>query len=91
MHPRRHALQRALGAGNLYVDPHLGAVECRAGDRFLLCTDGVVDGLWDRHLDELVRAPGAAEAKDPPAVRLVKAAVAESGRDNTTALVVEML
>ena len=83
-HPRRNALQQALGAGNQFVDPHLGAIAHQPGDRFVWCTDGVVDGLWDHQLEELVRG-----AADDPAVarRLVDAAVEASGRDNATAIV----
>jgi protein phosphatase len=86
-HPRRNVLTQSLGAGNQFVEPHVGAVGLEAGDRFLLCSDGLVDGLWDRQLDEIIRADhnGAAVAQ-----RLVEEAVQRSGRDNTTAVVVEV-
>ena len=90
-HPRRNILQRALGAGNQFVDPQVGAVACEPGDIFLLCTDGVVDGLFDSQLRELLRHPDSHEAKLNPAERLVTTAIANAGRDNTTALVVEVL
>src|ERR1017187_1761950 len=45
-HPRRNALQQALGAGNQFIEPHIGAVAYRLGDRFLICSDGLNDGLW---------------------------------------------
>ena len=51
-HPRRNVLQNALGGGNQFVDPQVGAVACERGDIFLLCTDGLVDGLYDRQLVE---------------------------------------
>jgi protein phosphatase len=84
-HPRRNALSQALGAGNQFLDPHIGAVRCQCGDRLLLCTDGVTEGLWDRQIAELLQEPGGGG----PAPRLVHAAVENSGRDNCTALVVE--
>lgn len=85
-HPARSSLQQALGAGHQVVEPQVGAVRCEPGDRFLLCTDGLVDGLWDRRIEEAVRSqPGPGIARE-----LVEEAVAESGRDNTTALVVEI-
>jgi protein phosphatase len=86
-HPRRNLLQKALGAGHQFIDPQVGAVALEAGDTFLLCTDGVIDGLDDQQLGEHLRAPEAAEN---PAQFLVNAAVANSGRDNTTALVVQV-
>ena len=88
-HPRRNALSQALGAGNQFIEPQIGAVGHRPGDRFLICSDGLVDGLWDRQLDEIVRAPTLADAS--AAKRLVDEAVQTSGRDNTTAVVIEMV
>jgi len=89
-HPRRNVLQKALGAGHQYVEPQVGAVACEPGDIFLLCTDGVTDGLYDANLLELLRTPDARQAALDPAQRVVDAGVAYSGRDNTTALVVEV-
>jgi protein phosphatase len=73
------------------VDPHLGAVGCRPGDRFLICSDGLIDGLWDRQIEESIRTAPAADDHRSPAARLVDEAVQSSGRDNTTAVVVEIL
>ncbi len=85
-HPRRNVLQQALGAGNQFVDPQLGAVGYRPGDRFVICSDGVIEGLWDHHIDELARQPDA-----DPARLMVEQAVANSGADNTTAVVISIL
>lgn len=89
-HPRRNALSKALGAGHQFVDPQVGAVGYAPGDRFLLCTDGLVDGLYNHRLNDLIRHPGEDARHMPPAERLVDAALAQSGKDNTTALVVEV-
>jgi PPM family protein phosphatase len=88
-HPRRNALQQALGAGHQFVEPHLGAVAHFAGDRFLICSDGLVDGLWDRQLEERIRASAPDDAVSI-AQQLVEEAVQASGRDNTTAVVIEI-
>ncbi|HEY8902874.1 MAG TPA: protein phosphatase 2C domain-containing protein [Chthoniobacterales bacterium] len=85
-HPARNSLQRALGAGHQFVDPQLGAVAVESGDRFLLCTDGVIDGLFDAQISEFLQALG----EGSPARLLVDAAVERSGRDNTTAVVLEI-
>jgi serine/threonine protein phosphatase PrpC len=90
LHPRRNALQQALGAGNQFIEPHVGAVAYRPGDRFLLCSDGVNEGLWDRQLEELIRTPPPNLARQSAAQRLVEEAVRASGEDNTTAVVVEI-
>ncbi len=88
-HPRRSVLQKALGAGNQFVDPQLGVVGAEPGDLFLLCTDGLVDGLRDELIGDQLRGepdPTAAEV----ARRLVDMSVASSGKDNTTALIVRL-
>ncbi len=90
-HPRRHVLQHALGGGNQFVDPQVGAVACERGDFFLLCTDGLVDGCYDRQLVEVLREMKASKVSPNPAQALVEAAVNNSGRDNTTALIVQVV
>jgi len=90
-HPRRNVLQQALGAGMQFVDPQIGAVSCQPGDRFLLCTDGLTDGIWDHALEDLMRLPSPKDGEMDFAQRLVKTSLAESGQDNTTALVVEVM
>ncbi len=89
MHPRKNVLAQALGAGHRYLIPNLGFIDYEPGDEFVFCTDGVIDGLWDRAIEEYVRTPTSDMAQQPPAQRLVLSAVAESGRDNATAVVVE--
>lgn len=91
-HPRRNVLQKALGAGNQFVEPQVGAVGYETGDIFLLCTDGLVDGFYDEQFAEFLRSPEAALSEGNVAQRLVKAALEKgAGRDNLTALVVEVL
>lgn len=90
-HPRRNALQQALGAGHQFIDPHLGAVSHGLGDKFLICSDGIIDGLWDRQLEETLRTAPPSDDARSPAHRLVEQAVQSSGRDNATALVVELV
>ena len=89
-HPRRNVLQKALGGGNQFVDPQVGAVGCEPGDIFLLCTDGLTDGLYDGHLLDLLCPAESADAADNPAASLVEASLKNSGRDNTTALVIQV-
>ena len=89
-HPSRNSLNQALGAGHQFIDPHIGAIGYQPGDRFLICSDGLIDGLWDRAINELLREPSAALAEKNPAQRLVEEALAASGRDNITAIVVEV-
>jgi serine/threonine protein phosphatase PrpC len=91
VHPRRSALQKALGGGNQFVDPQVGAVAYRAGDTFLLCTDGLVEGLYDRQFVEMLRPDEPAKIDADLAHRLVEESLNQDGRDNTTALVVQVI
>ena len=84
-HPMRHALNQALGAGRQFIEPQFGAVVYEPGDRFLLCSDGLIDGLWDHHLDEF----GHSVNDNTAAQRLITESLERSGRDNLTAVVVE--
>ena len=90
-HPRRNVLQKALGGGNQFVEPQVGAVGFETGDTFLLCTDGLVDGLYDHHIVELLAPAKNPRPDDNPARRLVEASLETSGRDNVTALVIQVV
>lgn len=90
-HPQRSVLSQCLGSGHRYLKPQLGSLEYTHGDALILCTDGVNDGLWDRGIDEMVRSPMPVWAVREPADRLVLSAVEESGRDNATAVVIQLL
>jgi protein phosphatase len=89
-HPRRNVLQKALGGGNQFVDPQVGAVAYEPGDIFLLCTDGLIEGLYDQHLVEILRPVEGSRRHANPAHHLVNESVKQSGRDNTTALAIQV-
>lgn len=86
-HPRRNVLQKSLGGGNQFVDPQVGAVAYEPGDMFLLCTDGLTEGLHGDHLVDLMRSSEPSDSNR--AQRLVELSVHNDGRDNTTALIVQ--
>ncbi len=85
-HPAKNALQQSLGSNCQFLEPQVGSVICEPGDRFLICSDGLVDGLWDHRITDVVRE------NDDPAIGqlIVEEAVQASGRDNTTAFVIEV-
>ncbi len=89
-HPRRNVLQKALGGGNQFVDPQVGAVAFEPGDKFLLCTDGLTEGLYSHHLLDMMRPSAASLQAANPADWLVDESLSNDGRDNTTALVIEV-
>lgn len=90
MHPRKNVLAQALGAGHQFLAPHMGMVDFEPGDRFVLCSDGVIEGLWDRGIEELARQSTQAVENETAARTMVMTSVAECGRDNATAVVVEV-
>ena len=90
-HPRRNVLQKALGGSNQFVDPQVGAVAYEPGDIFLLCTDGLVEKIYENQLVELLRSRESAKAKTNPAQLLVNESLKKNCRDNTTALVIRMV
>jgi protein phosphatase len=87
-HPRRNIVTRALGI-EPYVRVDTWTMPIIRGDRFLLCSDGLVDEV----ADDVIRGILATHRDDPKvaAQALVDAANASGGRDNITAIVVDVL
>lgn len=88
-HRGRNALQQAIGGKTQKLSPQFGAIGYDVGDRFLICSDGLVEGLWNSGMERLIRKPGPL-TRGNPAERLVAEAVRTDGKDNTTAVVFEM-
>jgi protein phosphatase len=88
-HEGRHMLQMALGGSTSNLDPQIGSVDISPGDHFILCTDGLIEGLWDNTIQRLMTSPPPRLAGLHPARRLLTEALSESGRDNTTVVVVK--
>jgi len=89
-HPRRNLLQKALGGNNQFVTPQVGSVAYEPGDSFLLCTDGLVETMYDQDLNEVLAQPEPNSQGNSRADVLIKTALERPGRDNLTALVVEV-
>lgn len=88
-HPRRAALYEVVGGGHSTVNPHFAAIAFEIGDRFLVCSDGLVDGLWERHISD---ALGCSERSCCEiADSLLKRAIDNSGIDDTSLLVIAIL
>lgn len=90
-HPQKHQLEQVLGANAKEVEPQVGSVGYEPGDRFLICSDGLCDGLWDNGIQKVIRTPMPWLTKYEPAEALVRESLSESGRDNLTAVVIEVL
>jgi len=86
-HPRRAALYQVIGGGNPTSCPYFAAIQYQPGDRFLICSDGLIDGVWERHIrDALAEDLLPEECCEKLLVR----AVENSGIDDTTLIVIEI-
>ncbi len=84
-HPMRHVLTNVVGARDK-VEVHVQELTLETGDCLLLCSDGVHEPVGDERIREMLAAPDAAAA----ALRLVRTALDRGGRDNATAIVVQV-
>ncbi|HZK48486.1 MAG TPA: Stp1/IreP family PP2C-type Ser/Thr phosphatase [Thermoleophilia bacterium] len=84
VHPHRSIITRALGTEEL-VNPDFFVVSPVAGDKVLLCSDGLSGMVPDDEVQELL-----ARADDPQdaADLLVAAALRHGGEDNVTVVVI---
>ena len=85
-HPHRSVVLQALDGVERPL-PAVRAVEARAGDRLLLCSDGATDYLADAEIAKLLRI------KDPAVAvrRLVDCALEHGSRDNITAVIADVV
>jgi PPM family protein phosphatase len=87
-HPERSLLLRALGAGEDGGRPDLSLHEARAGDRYLLCSDGLTSVVPVAAIRETLGDPGL----DPEAIvrRLIELANTAGGPDNIACVVADV-
>jgi PPM family protein phosphatase len=83
-HPQRAIITRALGpAADVEVETF--TLPARAGDAYLLCSDGLTTMLGDDEIGEILRTRASLQDAGE---RLVNAANENGGRDNVTAVLV---
>ncbi len=84
-HPQRSLIMRALTGHE--VEPTLTMREARAGDRYLLCSDGLSDPVSDETILEALQIPDVSES----AYRLIELALRGGGPDNVTVVVADVV
>jgi PPM family protein phosphatase len=86
-HPQKNLITRALGADE-EVDVDTTILPIEAGDRILLCSDGLSDMVSEAEISELLADAPA----DPERVAsgLLSAALEAGGNDNITIIVVDV-
>jgi protein phosphatase len=85
-HPRRAALYEIVGGGHPQIRPYLAAVPVFPGDRLLICSDGLIDGLWERNISTGLATPDAHPVEI--ATSLLNRAIDNSGIDDTSLIVI---
>ncbi|MBK9361481.1 MAG: serine/threonine-protein phosphatase [Rubrivivax sp.] len=93
-HPRRSELQSALGTRpeDLQVGASGGSVEVRAGDAFLLCSDGLWEFVSDEAMaDALGQAGSASEWLEALEHQVREAARSRASHDNFSAVAVWLM
>ncbi|MEO8093715.1 MAG: protein phosphatase 2C domain-containing protein [Pseudolysinimonas sp.] len=86
-HPDSNVITRAVGF-NAQPMPDFWMVQLHAGLRFLICTDGLTKEVSDENI-RMHFAAGLSPAETAGA--LIDAALAAGGRDNVTAIVVDII
>ena len=85
-HPQRSLLLRAIDGTAVELDTSLH--DARAGDRYLLCSDGLTGVVSTEMIHDTLR-----ETDDPDeaAARLIEAANAGGGPDNVSCVVADII
>lgn len=88
-HPHRNKLTQYLGLApeEQNITPSRMQMKAKNNDRFLICSDGVTDMLSDSDISKILKTSKTPKA----AVKiLVERAKANGGRDNITAIILDM-
>ncbi len=94
MHPRRNVLFDSMGGGHQRISPELGLEQWKSGDLYLICSDGIIDGLSDGKIKYFLKEDLSLESGETKAQlllsKLKEEAVKNDGSDDTTLIVVEI-
>ncbi|GAB3191546.1 PP2C family protein-serine/threonine phosphatase [Nesterenkonia suensis] len=85
-HPNRNVITRALGAGDL-LGGDFTTAPVAAGQRLLVCSDGLTGELTDARIAEIL---AAGRSPQDTVDWLIHQALREGGRDNVTVIVVDV-
>ncbi|MFD7289776.1 Stp1/IreP family PP2C-type Ser/Thr phosphatase [Streptomyces sp. NPDC059863] len=86
-HPQRSLLMRALGSGD-HVEPDLSIREVRAGDRYLICSDGLSGVVSHQTMEETL---ASYQGPQETIQALIQLALRGGGPDNITCIVADVL
>lgn len=84
VHPQKNLVTRALGTDS-HVTPDIFEITRQAGDRWLICSDGLTDLVADKELASIMAGNTLYEAADI----LLGLALERGGIDNVTLLLID--
>ncbi len=90
-HPRRSVLNQAMGAAIQTIEPQLGAEPPNRNDWYLLCSDGLIGGLWHKHLVSAFEGIEPGTTPDALTKSLLEQSLKADGRDNITLVTVQVV
>lgn len=81
----KNILTRCVMAGKDKVDVEVDVLSIEDGDRLLLCSDGVVDALWDKEIQEILinRTP-------EDALAIIESECQAKSKDNFSAIILDL-
>lgn len=86
VHPNRSVITRAIGSG-IHMRPDIYELNVDAGDRILLCSDGLSSMISNNAIESIMRRQSDAQHC---ADELVTAALENGGADNVTVVVADV-
>ncbi|MGC6565437.1 MAG: PP2C family protein-serine/threonine phosphatase, partial [Akkermansiaceae bacterium] len=86
-HPRKSVLSDVLGGSKSEPCPQIGSIPVEKEQRLMLCSDGVMDGLWEKHITEMLTEDLTVEET---AIAMSERAYKNDGRDDTTIIVAKI-
>lgn len=87
-HPRRHCLQQVIGGSVPRIVPQMGAISIRPNDWFLICSDGLIGGLWDKEIERGFQSAAADSSPEPIMRQFLRDSLEVDGSDNVTLAVI---
>ena len=86
-HSRKSVLSDVLGGSRHEPFPKTGSLPLKESQRLMLCSDGIMDGLWEKTIHEML-------AEERPVAETVREmserAIKSDDRDDTTIIVAKI-
>ena len=86
-HPRKSVLSDVLGGGPHEPCPQTGSIPLASEQHIMICSDGIMDGLWERHIQEMLSENRPVKET---ALAMSERARKNDGRDDTTIIVAKI-